>query len=62
MPSCRLISVGKTKDFRFILKSGAVVRTSLSDVKGKELEELGIAKLVSSWLPVILEKDRTRKR
>jgi predicted transcriptional regulator len=35
----------KGQDFRFILKSGAIVRTSLSDLEGKELEELGIEKL-----------------
>jgi predicted transcriptional regulator len=36
---------GKNQDFRFILKSGAIVRTPLNDPKGKELEELGIEKL-----------------
>jgi predicted transcriptional regulator len=35
----------KNQDFRFILKSGAVFRKSLSDVKGKELQELGIEKI-----------------
>lgn len=35
----------KNQDFRFILKSGAVIRTPLNDPKGKELEELGIGKL-----------------
>ena len=35
----------KYQDFRFILKSGAVVRTSLDDIDGKELETLGIEKV-----------------
>ena len=32
-------------DFRFVLKSGAVIRTPLDDINGKELEIVGIEKI-----------------
>ena len=32
----------KTRDFRFVLRSGAVIRAPLSDEKGKEMKDLGI--------------------
>ena len=47
----------KHQDFRFILKSGAVIRTPLDDPKGKELEELGIEKLHE----FLASRNRTKK-
>lgn len=35
----------KNQDFRFVLKSGAVIRTPLDDINGKELETVGIEKI-----------------
>jgi predicted transcriptional regulator len=35
----------KKWDFRFVLRSGAVIRTPLNDIEGKELEQIGVEKL-----------------
>ena len=35
----------KNQDFRFVLKSGAVIRTPLDDINGRELETVGIEKI-----------------
>ena len=47
----------KNQDFRFVLKSGVVIRTPLSDIKGKELVHIGIEKLRK----FLTSKDKTKK-
>lgn len=47
----------KNREFRFVLKSGAVIRTPLDDINGKELETVGIDKITK-----FLESSNGRKK
>ena len=46
----------KNQDFRFVLKSGAVIRTPFDDINGKELEIVGIEKIDKFLMSLNLRK------
>lgn len=53
--------IEKTKDFQFVLKSGAVVRTTLDDPNGKELKEIGQERLKKFLTSSIKNKKADKK-